>query len=269
MFGRPMPAELDATTLAEIGQRATQQVMDLFINPEISRRQERGELPRPLPFLAAQVIFYPNERPPQVRINSEVRAIARVIHKPGVMKEPGDEVFANELASIEQITLTDSDDPDCGHATIIRLPDQWVLGVDFVYSKGSARRFLQTAEEFYATAETAWRRNHKSAFIENLFTAAELAIKALLLMLFSDQRFYKKTDHRDIHSRFNRFAAMGNVDPIQRNVFNKLSHLRYPARYDNAPDPLSNEEAESYMNAIQAIITRGKTLSVYSKLGAE
>src|SRR5258708_31397857 len=116
----------------------------------------------------------------EVRMKSEVKGGLRDKEKQGVDKKPGDDVFADEIGSVDAIELSDRDDPDCGHATILRLPDQWILGFDLVYSKGSARKYLQTAQEFFSAAETAWERHHRSAFIDTLYSAAELSVRALL-----------------------------------------------------------------------------------------
>ena len=84
--------------------------MDLFVTPEVKRQQETGKLNKPLDLRAAQIIFFPDGRKPQVRINSEVRAIAKVKFKSGISKEPGEPIFEHDLEGLGEINLTDGVD---------------------------------------------------------------------------------------------------------------------------------------------------------------
>lgn len=40
-------------------QRVFNQFLDIWITPEVMRRQQLGELPKPLDFRAAQILFFP------------------------------------------------------------------------------------------------------------------------------------------------------------------------------------------------------------------
>ncbi len=71
--------------------------MYIFITPEVIRRQEAGELLCPLELRGAQIIFYPDGRKLAVRINSEGKVLAKMNLKPGIEKDYGDAVYANEL----------------------------------------------------------------------------------------------------------------------------------------------------------------------------
>jgi hypothetical protein len=51
-------------------------LMDLFVRPEVERRQTEGRLPKPATLFAAQVIMFPDGRPVRVRLNQEVRCRA-------------------------------------------------------------------------------------------------------------------------------------------------------------------------------------------------
>ena len=93
----------------EIAQNASKHFMDIFITPEVMQRQDVGELPRPLDLRAAQIIFYPNGKKPTVRINSEVKVLAKMKLKPGIEKDYGDAVYANDLDGLEELMLTNED----------------------------------------------------------------------------------------------------------------------------------------------------------------
>ena len=109
-MGEPRPEE--------VGERAYQQFMDMFIVPAVTKRQAAGELPTPLRLLAAQVVFSPDAKPPEVRINEQVRAYLTV---PNAEFAPGQLVYASQVSEISELRLVE-DDGDCGHVTILWLP---------------------------------------------------------------------------------------------------------------------------------------------------
>jgi len=237
----------------EFYERVFQQFMDLFVKPAISERQAKGELQRPLPLNAAQIIYFPDGRRPLVRINSEIRAISEVKLKKGIGKKSGEPVYENEIEGLESIKLADQDDIDCGHATLIRLNDTWTIAFDFTYNKGLAKKHIETAVQFLEVAETAHARRHWSPFVDNLFSAAELAARAILLAV-PEKHFREKPTHKGIHSRFNRFANVGNAKREHRAAFNKLSSLRGRARYLKGELLLNEADATTLLLSIKEMI---------------
>lgn len=194
----------------EFGRKVFEQFMDLFVAPEIRRRQETGELDKPLDLRAAQIIFFPNGRKPQVRINSEVRAIGKVKLKPGISKKVGEDIFGHEVEGLKVINLTQEDDPDCGHATLVRIGDSWIIAFDFRYNKALSAKHIEVAKQFWESAEFSFKQRNWAPFIDTLFSAAELAAKSILLSM-PDPKFRKKTRHRVIQRRYNRFADLGTL----------------------------------------------------------
>jgi uncharacterized protein (UPF0332 family) len=174
--------------------------------------------------------------------------------KPGIQKGLGDLVTEDELEGLEGLVLMEDEDPDCGHATLLRLNDRWVLAFDFVYNKGLARKHLEAASQFVEAAEFSLERESWSAFVDNLFSAAELSAKATLLALMSDARFREKATHKAVHSRYNRFVHLGNADLMYAEVFNRLSELRYPARYVQRDFSVSEEEASSLLHIVRRML---------------
>lgn len=239
----------------EKGRRAFEQFIDLFFRPEIERRRAEGKPPERLMLTKAQVVFYADGRKPDVRLNDEVKAVAKVNFKPGAVagKRPGDLIMADEIEDIAEVMLPDTDDPDAGHATFIQVGGRWCMAFDFRYNKALSERHLSDAREFLEAARHCLDRSAWSAFADNLFSAAELAARALLLML-PDPKFRSKATHKAIHARFNSFAKLGNVPPSGRAVFNKLSALRPPARYGAKGIVLDPEEARTLLGDVEGLI---------------
>jgi HEPN domain-containing protein len=249
----------------EIAKNASKHFMDIFITPEVMRRQDAGELPRPLDLRAAQIIFYPDGKKPTVRINSEVKVLAKMKLKPGIEKDYGDAVYANELDGLEELMLTNEDDPDSGHVTMLKFNGSWIMAFDFIYNKALAKKTIKTAKEFIEAAEFSFSHQSWSAFADNLFSAAELLAKATLLAAWSDPEFREKTNHPAIHSRYNRFAHLGNINPVHALTFNKLSKMRYPARYSKEEFSLRQQEGQLLLDNIKSMLQEANRVARVSR----
>lgn len=230
------------------------QVMDIWVIPEIKRRQDLGELKSPLNIQSAQVIFFPDdERKTQVRINSEIKGTIKVKPKPGFSKKNGEPVFSNEIESIENFSLSKDDDPDCGHITLLRINNDWSIYFDLRYNKALSIKHMEAAEQFYQSAEYSFDKKNWNSFADNLFSAAELSAKALLLSI-RDPEFRRKTSHGAIQAKFNKFAHLGNIKAEYRDTFNKLSDLRNTGRYLRGDIQFSEDEARKLLIIVGSMI---------------
>ena len=237
----------------EFSRRLFEQFMDLYVAPEIKRRQQVGELDKSFSLRAAQIVFFPDGRKPQVRINSEVKAIGKVKLKPGISKKAGEDIFEHEVEGLEVINLTEEDDPDCGHATLVRIGNSWIIAFDFRYNKALSAKHIEAAKQFWKSAEFSFKQRNWAPFIDNLFSASELLAKSVLLSM-PDPKFRKKTTHKAIQMKFNRFADLGNVQPVYRETFNKLSGLRDRARYLKKDVTISEREASNLLDTVEKMI---------------
>lgn len=235
----------------EFGNRLLRQFIDLYFMPEITKRQDAGTLPKPLDFRVGQVLFFVDRKEPEVRINSEVKALAKV--RAETSKQPGDPVYEREVTSIRELHLTDEDDPDCGHATFLRLGDRWHIFFDFRYNKALSREHIQAAKQFYESAEYSATKGNWRPFVDSLFNAAELCAKAELLFT-PDKRFRKNADHKTVKKRYNLWADLGNVKAEFRDTFNKLYALRDRARYLKGKLSISTEEAKQLLKTVNSMI---------------
>lgn len=238
----------------EFGRKIFEQFMDLFVTPEIKRRQETDDLGQSLDLRAAQIIFFPDGRKPQVRVNSEIKAIWDVKLKQGISKKAGEPILDDELEGLGEINLTEEDGLDCGHTTLLRIGDRWIIAFDFRYDKALSKKHIETAEQFYESADFSFNRGNWSSYIDNLFSAAELSVKSILLSMMPDPKFRKKASHNSIRIKYNRFADLGNVEVNHRKTFNKLSGLRDNARYLKEEISISEDEARRYLNVVKNMI---------------
>jgi uncharacterized protein (UPF0332 family) len=229
------------------------QIMDLWVTPEVVRRQASGSIPKPYDLIAAQVLFHTDGRPNEIRLNEEVRAIGKIRFKNGVLKKKGDPVYAHEVDSYESFSLPDSEDPNCGHITLMRLGDQWSLAFDFLYNKKIAGEHLSAAKQFVSAAKKALIDNHMRVLVDTCFSAAELTAKALLLTTPLPGE-NKRMSHGRIHARYNLEAKLGNVNVSHKDAFNRLTALRNSARYLNGKLVLDENEARDLVQSVEEAI---------------
>lgn len=242
-------------------QRAFDQAMDLWILPEIERRQSAGKIGKPYKLHAAQIIFYADARPRKIRLNEEVKALAKVKLKEDFARDrqEGETIFEHEIEHYESLRLPETEDPNCGHLTLIHTKGNWYLFLDCVYNRGRSEELLQAAKEFLAVAEHALSTGSFRALADNLFSAAELAATAILI---SSPRPGDDLNmsHKQIHSRFNLAGKLGNVDISHRETFNSLANLRARARYVKGAFVLTLSEATFHLAAVRDLIECARAL---------
>lgn len=233
-------------------QRTFAHAMELWFEPEIRRRQEAGTAPNPYPLRAAQVILYADARPHHIRLNEEVQ-VGEMKLREGVTKLKGEPVYLSEIEEIPSIRLPTTEDPDCGHFTLLLLGDHWYGAFDFRYNKGKASELLKAADEFLATASRALSEGHRRPAIDNLFSAAELAAKAFVITtpLPGDGDI---RNHGRIQAQFNIFARHGNVDAEHRKTFNALSEARARARYVTGPLATADTEMHKWKADVESLL---------------
>ncbi len=214
----------------EMGQRLFEQTLELWLRPEIERRSERGVLSEGFYLQAAQVVFDLEADAPLVRINEEVRALARV--RAAKPFKAGDLVTADHVGELLHMELTD-EDPNAGHITIIRLRDDWIISFNFQYNAQRAQQALEVAQEFLAAAKHSAEKNHLHAGVDTLYSAVELLARAWLLPMPIKTVLAGRT-HGSIRAPFNVHGHLGNTDMEFVQLLNRLSNLRPKARYLSA-----------------------------------
>lgn len=221
-----MPATEPTPAEDQMGPRVMEQTMDLFVRPEIERRKVAGRLPEGFTLHAAQVALNVDS-PPQVRLNEEVK-IAAKYRASGPTKKG--EMFPIDPDRIVQLLLTDHD-PNAAHITLFEMqPGNWILTFDFRYNAARARAHADLAREFLNVARYALDNGYLGSFVENLYGAAELMAKGILLSV-PDKPFMMTGNHRLISARFTQWGKLGNVDTSYAQLLERLWGHRGPARY--------------------------------------
>ncbi|MDI6772030.1 MAG: HEPN domain-containing protein [bacterium] len=229
----------------EMARRVVDQMMDLFVRPEIDRRKATGRISDDFELRAAQVVLNVDASP-QVRLNDEVR-IAAKYRAAGPMKKG--EKFPIDPKRIVRLVLTD-EDPNAAHITLLGLPAggwvHWVLEFDFHYNATRTRAHAEAAREFLDTARDALDKGHLRTLVENLYGATELMAKGILLSI-PDKVFMTTGSHRLIAARFDKWGDMGNVDKKYAKLLTRLWGYRGQARYLRGNFKLTAEKAREML----------------------
>jgi len=240
----------------EFSDNLVKNFKELFFTPEIEKRKREKTINSDFELLAGQVIFFPNGTQPLVRLNNEVSANAKL---KDVQIENGEK---REI--IDKITLNEKEFENCGHATFIFLNDKlFHCSFDFHRNKAIIKNHLDSAKEFYKTAEYASKENLLNAFIDNAFSSMELLAKSELL-LEPMSGLDKKANHNRIKSEYNKRAKniSDEFEKDKRIVLNKLSELRNKARYLKGDVSLDFEKDE-IMKTIEKTIDRIENITEY------
>lgn len=219
------PQELSEEAVA----RFFNQVMTIYIVPEIEARQARGEAPKPFPLLFAQVVFKV-DMPPVVRLNSEVHGSVMVSPAdPARVWNAGEDVMLEDIGGICDFALPD-EDANAAHITLLAHASGYSLTFDATYNRARIAEHLRAAEEFMVSADQALTDERLTPFVENAFHAAEHLAKAELLPL-PDERFLRAKTHRTVASRLHWWSNLGNIDPDAAKLLSQLDDLRQRETY--------------------------------------
>ncbi len=211
----------------EIAQRVFQQAMDLWITPEIEKRKQHKKISPNFELRSAQIVFSSERALIEIRLNDEVKAIAKC--KVNKAKNKGDVIYEEDIENIEKIELTNKD-PNSAHLTLLRVRDKWIISFDFRYNKKRILEHIEASKEFLESAKDNLSKNRLRPFFEDSFACAELLAKSILLQLPDKKMLYGK-DHTSRIDKFKNWASLGNVSQKHSDILERLKKLRSSARY--------------------------------------
>jgi hypothetical protein len=218
----------------EARRRTLVQVIDLFVKPEIDRRRSIGTIEAGFALVGFQVVWASGGgAPPEIRLNSEMRLIARMEGALPRDAKVGDPFQPNETTKVEAIHLAENEAGRFAHFSALRIADRWYYTFDFRYQQVAARNHLAAAEEFWAVADAAFGNKHLRAFVDNAFSAAELITKVDLLLL--SQIGDGQLSHKAVRGVAERFVHLAPLHVLVKRLY----ALRLDARYlvsDFSPD---------------------------------
>lgn len=244
----------------ETSKNLVDNLLKIFIYPEIEKRQKSGSIPIPFTLLSAQVVLPPTASEKNViRLNEEVTAIAKIKYKIGIEKKEGEQVYSTDIDGLESAELTGSDNPNNAHILLLFTEEKWLLFFDFRYNKPLARAHIQRSNEFINSAEFSKENEFWGAFIENLFCASELLQKSILL-IFANEIALQAKSHGPLRSQFYLFLKNTKMETAFLQTIKRLDELRGPARYLRGDLNFSKDEAIGYLNDVKNLSNEANKL---------
>jgi uncharacterized protein (UPF0332 family) len=207
-------------------ERTILHMFQLAFAPEIRRRFDSGLLDDDFCLLFAQLL-QPTDCPQIVRLNDQVRGVARLHRDPAMV--PDEVIYSTDLKHIVGFDLTE-EDLNCGHFTLLWTGVTWMCTFDFRNGRATCAQIVEAARQFLSTARYSAIQGHERASVDNLFSACELLARAELILSHSPAA--KSKTHSSISSAINSWGKLGNIDRQFLKLFNKLSNARSSARYD-------------------------------------
>ena len=238
-----------------IKQRVFQQVMDIFVIPEIERRKKLNKLPSDLRLEKIQIIFSIKSGRNYVRLNREVKAIIKCKVNKSIKK--GDIIYDRDIDEIESIELTKGD-LNYGHFTLLYFKGNWIVSFDFIYNKDEIKKHIEASTEFYESAKENLEKNRLRPFFENSFASAELSTKGIILSL-PNKKLFDGKNHEERVDFLNDWANLGNVKIEFSTILSKLYSLRSSARYLSS-DNFKKENPKEILSILKEMIKFSESL---------
>jgi hypothetical protein len=213
-------------------------VVDQFLNPEVKRRFDAGEIAAEVAIARVQVVLYA-DKPAVIRLNDEVRGILSVKAARDIAK--GEIVYSDDISAIGDFERS-PEDGDAAHITMFHLGEGWHIIFDFAYNRARSLELVEAGDQFLDSARSSLDRSRLRPFVEDLWSATELYAKAYLLALPIRELLASK-GHGLTRGLFHWWASYDGVPAEYPKLLQALDVLRLSARYLQTPFDLPLERA--------------------------
>lgn len=228
----------------EAKNRLFQQVMDLWVLPEIEKRKKYGTIKDNFLLRRFQIVFSHDRPFPKARLNEEIKAVA--IAKINRDVKAGEALYERDIDNVEDIKLTE-DDPNSGHITFLLFKGSWYISFDFRYNRTRVKDRLNAAKEFLESSRVNFDASRFRPFFEASFACAELLTESLLIQFI---RFDTLGDHKKRLENLSKWAELGNVKKEYPVLLKKLWRLRDSARYMSST-LFKKEKPKEYLDLLE------------------
>jgi hypothetical protein len=207
-------------------------ILDDFAYPEIMFRVKQGLLTPEFKLFNLHIVLYNDSRNNEVLLNNEVRFVGLVQLK-NKDRAYGEPILMNDIEDVLGIYPSKQNDPNAAHIMLFKFKGDWLISCDFFYNKQKNKGKLQNAISFLKAAKLCMDENLLGPFVDNLFSATELAIQGILLYRPTGN-YSKRQSHDKTSELLESYTTLGNLDMKYWNHFKKLRELRLRGRYLNA-----------------------------------
>lgn len=262
MSDSPIPFGVTPVQMDEESALAVlQNLLSTFVEPEIKRRYEAGQISSlPMMLNAAQVIL-PGDGVSQlvVRLNEETNIQVSMVLKAGVLPEVDRGISLEDIDRVERMFSGNPEDADSGHIAIKWLGERVIFDFDFRYNRKKAGELVAIAVEFLQAARYAETEMRSwSVFVETLFSGLELATKAFLWTTPWGKAFRAKMPHVKIREAFATFPTTLNNLQGQADALTELARERDSARYLHREIRPQWDEGREWLTHAEQMLQRAR-----------
>lgn len=204
-------------------------ILDEFVYPEVMVRVKQGILSDDFRLFKAHILMYTDESRNQILLNDEVRFVGQVqlVQK---QRNTGDPILLGDIEEVLALYPSEQNDPNAAHLMLFRFNGKWLISCDFFYNKERNRKKLETGKDFLKAAHICMNEKISGPFVDNLFSATELAIQSLLLFQPMG-KFSMRQNHPKTAELLQENTSLGNLDTKFWKHFTELRSIRLKARY--------------------------------------
>jgi len=229
--------------------RIFDQVMNIWIKPEMERRKLTGQIKDGFELKRAQIIFTLGKSS-EIKFNEEVSIRAEVKVNRSIIK--GEDIKESDIEKIERFIV---DYPlNSGHITLFRFSNKWIIIFDARYNKGKIKRTLDISRDFYESAKDDLEKGRLIPFYENCWNSAELSSVCHVLC-----RGGKNKGHGENVKDFVEWSELGNVDKKHAEALSRLKDLR-KTKYSLSLD-FKTENSQEFMKIVGEMIDDAEKLA--------
>ncbi len=228
-------------------KRVFDQVMNIWVNPEIERRRKEGQIKDGLEIRRAQVVFTP-EHPNEVKLNEEIIIKAEVKANREIVKS--DEIKESDINEIKGFIVDCP--PNSGHITLFRFLDKWIIVFDVRYNEDNIKKILKRSKDFYESAKDDLKNGRIIPFFSNCWDSAELSTICHMLSIGN-----KNKGHGENVKNFIEWSKLGNVNKKHANT---LSHLKELRRLKYSINESTNENFSELLNIVREMIDEAEKI---------
>lgn len=204
--------------------------LDEIIYPEIISLSKENKLPENFILSCAHLLMYANESRNEILLNDDVRFLGNVLFESNKSFQKGGSVDISEVKEILGLYPSDKNDPNAAHIMLVKFDGKWYYAADLVYNRDRVKKRFETSKLFLNARIYCFENKLWGPYVDNLFSATELSIQCILLLLHYGKYSVKQT-HEETLVLFAEFARNGNVEVRFSHHYQNLNELRKKGRY--------------------------------------
>jgi len=208
----------------------TQRILDDLVYPEIMRRVAAKKLDPSFRLYKAHVILFSTYSRNDVLLNDEVRIKGNIQFAKGKTFQPGEPVSQKDIDQILGLYPSEKNDPNAAHIMLIKIRSDWYFAVDLIFDREKVKKRFYSADTFLKSSEINLKKKLWSPFVDNLFSATELAIQSSLLLRHYEG-YSRRQSHKKTREIFEGYCKTGNAPMTFLEHYVRMFELRKKGRY--------------------------------------